>query len=193
MLRLYGELCITVFLTATKDKRTCSLPTCTALLPHVTRATLAAEWVITLDTSCSVQTGIRGATAGSWKKELWQGNRSNTLLLYKKHKCRINTAVLSFYPRAFRIWNGIPPHITEIENPVAFQSRTSPSRHPIAYFPVKQTNKQINKHAYILPNTYAQEALQSPALAQICAVWSKLPETWDNALVQVCKSFTDML
>ena len=34
----------------------------------------------------------------------------------------INTAVFSFYPRAIRIWNMIPPHITEIENPIAFQA-----------------------------------------------------------------------
>ena len=34
----------------------------------------------------------------------------------------INTAVFFFYPEAIRIWNMIPPHITEIENPKAFQA-----------------------------------------------------------------------
>ena len=41
---------------------------------------------------------------------------------YIATRCRINTAVFSFYPRAIRIWNMIPPHITEIENPIAFQA-----------------------------------------------------------------------
>ena len=31
-------------------------------------------------------------------------------------------AYLSFYPHAIRIWNMIPPHITAIENPIAFQA-----------------------------------------------------------------------
>ena len=33
-----------------------------------------------------------------------------------------NTARLSFYPRTIRIWNMIPPNISEIENPIAFQA-----------------------------------------------------------------------
>ena len=41
---------------------------------------------------------------------------------YIATRCRINTAVFSFYPRAIRIWNMIPPHITAIENPIAFQA-----------------------------------------------------------------------
>ena len=40
---------------------------------------------------------------------------------YIATRCRINTAVFSFYPHAIRIWNMIPPHITEIANPIAFQ------------------------------------------------------------------------
>ena len=41
---------------------------------------------------------------------------------YIATRCRINTAVFSFYPHAIRIWNMIPPHITAIENPIAFQA-----------------------------------------------------------------------
>ena len=40
---------------------------------------------------------------------------------YIATRCRINTAVF-FYHRAIRICNMIPPHITEIENPKAFQA-----------------------------------------------------------------------
>ena len=41
---------------------------------------------------------------------------------YIATRCRIKTAVFSFYPRAIRIWNMIPPHITAIENPIGFQA-----------------------------------------------------------------------
>ena len=41
---------------------------------------------------------------------------------YIATRYRINTAVFSFYPLAIRIWNMIPPHITEIENLIAFQA-----------------------------------------------------------------------
>ena len=41
---------------------------------------------------------------------------------YIATRCHINTAVFSFYPRAIRIWYMIPPHITEIENPIVFQA-----------------------------------------------------------------------
>ena len=42
----------------------------------------------------------------------------------------------------------------------------------------KQTNKHTYIHTYIQPNACTQEALQTPALAQVWAVWSKQPETW---------------
>ena len=43
---------------------------------------------------------------------------------YIATRCRINTSVLSFYPtpRAIRICNMIPQHITEIDNPITFQA-----------------------------------------------------------------------
>ena len=41
---------------------------------------------------------------------------------YVATRCRINTAVFFFYPRAIRIWNMIPQHITEIDNRIAFQA-----------------------------------------------------------------------
>ena len=41
---------------------------------------------------------------------------------YIATKCRINTAVISFYPRAIRISNKIPSHITETENAIGFQT-----------------------------------------------------------------------
>ena len=41
---------------------------------------------------------------------------------YIATRCRNKIAVFSFYPRAIRIWNMIPPHIIEIENPIAFQA-----------------------------------------------------------------------
>ena len=41
---------------------------------------------------------------------------------YMATRCRINTSAFSFYPRAIRIWNMIPQHITEIDNPITFQA-----------------------------------------------------------------------
>ena len=41
---------------------------------------------------------------------------------YVAPRCRINAAVFSFYSRAVRIWNMIPPPITELESPIAFQT-----------------------------------------------------------------------
>ena len=58
----------------------------------------------------------------------------------------------------------IPPHVSEIENPLAFQAAIMNTHSP--KLPVKQTN--------ILPNACAQETLQTPA--QVWAVWSKPPE-----------------
>ena len=71
--------------------------------------------------------------------------------LYIATRCRINTAVFSFYPRAIRIWNMIPPHIIEIENPIAFSnSNNEPPLHNTQSLklPVKQTsyNKQTNMY-----------------------------------------------
>ena len=43
--------------------------------------------------------------------------RSRTRGQYIAHKCRINAMVFLFYPRAIRIWNMIPPKITNIKNP----------------------------------------------------------------------------
>ena len=40
---------------------------------------------------------------------------------YVAPKCRINAMVFSFYPQAIRIWNVIPPKITNIKNPKSFQ------------------------------------------------------------------------
>ena len=37
-------------------------------------------------------------------------------------RCSTNIAVFCFYLHAIRIWNIIPPHITEIENPIDFQA-----------------------------------------------------------------------
>ena len=43
--------------------------------------------------------------------------RSRTRGQYIAPKCRINAMVFSFYPRAIRIWNMIPPKITNIKKP----------------------------------------------------------------------------
>ena len=47
--------------------------------------------------------------------------RSQTRGQYIAPRCRINAMVFSFYPRAIRIWNMIPPKITNIKNPKSFQ------------------------------------------------------------------------
>ena len=47
--------------------------------------------------------------------------RSRTRGQYIAPRCRINAMVFSFYPRAIRIWNTIPPKITNIKNPKSFQ------------------------------------------------------------------------
>ena len=43
------------------------------------------------------------------------------IYVYVAPRCRINAMVFSFYPRAIRIWNMIPPKITNIKNPKSFQ------------------------------------------------------------------------
>ena len=47
--------------------------------------------------------------------------RSRTHRQYVAPRCRINAMVFSFYPRAIRIWNMIPPKITNIKNSKSFQ------------------------------------------------------------------------
>ena len=47
--------------------------------------------------------------------------RSRTRGQYIAPRCRINAMVFSFYLRAIRIWNMIPPKITNIKNPKLFQ------------------------------------------------------------------------
>ena len=47
--------------------------------------------------------------------------RSQTRGQYVAPRCRINAMVFSFYPRAIRIWNIIPPKITNLKNPKSFQ------------------------------------------------------------------------
>ena len=42
--------------------------------------------------------------------------RSRTRGQYIAPRCRINAMVFSFYPRAIRIWNMIPPKMTNIKN-----------------------------------------------------------------------------
>ena len=56
------------------------------------------------------------------------------------------TACVLLLPRVIRIWNVIPPHITEIENPIAFQAATInlPFTTPYHLVPIKQTNKQTS-------------------------------------------------
>ena len=69
----------------------------------------------------------------------------------------------------------IPQHITEIDNPITFQAAITnlPLIHNTQSpkLPVKQTNKL--KQMNLIPNACAQEALQTPALAQVWVVWSK--------------------
>ena len=43
--------------------------------------------------------------------------RSRNRGQYIAPRCRINAMVFSFYPRTIRIWNMIPPKITNIKNP----------------------------------------------------------------------------
>ena len=47
--------------------------------------------------------------------------RSRTPGQYVAPRCRIHAMVFSFYPRAIRIWNMIPPKNTNIKNPKSFQ------------------------------------------------------------------------
>ena len=47
--------------------------------------------------------------------------RSPTRGQYVASWCHINAMVFSFYPRAIRIWNIIPPKITNIKNPNHFK------------------------------------------------------------------------
>jgi hypothetical protein len=64
-------------------------------------------------------------------------------------------STLLFYPRAIRIWNMIPPHIIEIENPIAFSnSNNEPPLHNTQSpkLPVKQTNKLKQTNKYIIPH-----------------------------------------
>ena len=77
------------------------------------------------------------------------------------------------YDPTTHYWNRKPHSFSSSNNEPPLHNTQSPK------LPVKQTNKQVitNKQTYIQPNACTQEALQTPALAQVWAVWSKQPET----------------
>ena len=88
---------------------------------------------------------------------------------YIATRCRINTAVFSFYPREIRIWNMIPPHITEIENPIASQAAImKPPLHNTQSpkLPVKQTNKQTSYNKQT--NIYTTKRMRTRSTTNSC-------------------------